>query len=237
MKAKDINSNSKLILCYLLSYTGSGATCFPSIELISNDLSVSKRTVIRCIGDCIKSGYITKEQIQRGRGIGKQNIYHIKFMEGYASDKMSRAKNASDNMSVASDKIDTLQVTPRNCNNNNNNNIYNNNNNTPNKSGVTEINTLYHDLLDKNGIVYKPAKGEYINNANQYKKYVKNGMTHDTIISYMTAWFDQGIGAWCGYKLGNFWGDIGKMQINGKGKKKSYKEQQIAQQLAKYRGK
>jgi hypothetical protein len=81
------------------------------------------------------------------------------------------------------------------------------------KKGGKEIIDMYTALLKKMGIVYIPAKYEYINFHKKYKEYLKT-LTHNEIKKLMFAWFRNKIGAWCGYKLSNFWGDISKIQVN-----------------------
>jgi hypothetical protein len=127
MKAKDLKASTKLLLCYLLSYTGAGMECFPPINQITSDTGISKRTVISCINEAIKNGYLAKTQKQRGRGIGKMNIYTLLFMTDFTGAKNARANIASAKGSVASAKSDTLQVQNSTSNNNMNNNTKNNN--------------------------------------------------------------------------------------------------------------
>lgn len=231
MKAKDLSSNSKLLLCYLLSYTGAGIDCFPSINKITEDLGISKRTVIRCISESIETKYIEKNQLQRGRGIGKQNIYKLLFMsdvnEHIASAKIARAKN--DN---ASAKTDTMQVPNSTSNiNNYNNNNYNNNNIhekslSRNKAIETNQETnidkslsnilikLYLSLLKEKNIVIVLNTKDYIYNANQCQKYKQAGLADEKITNCMKKWFSEDLGNWCGYQLVGFWKNIGQLQTS-----------------------
>jgi hypothetical protein len=129
MKAKDISSNTKLILCYLLSYTGAGATAFPQQTEIAESLGISPRTIVNCVREAIKNGYINKHQEQRGRGIGKRNIYELIFMRGFgASAPVALANIARATITNASAKTDTMQVQPVHTNNNIASNSNNNNN-------------------------------------------------------------------------------------------------------------
>jgi hypothetical protein len=133
MKASDINSNTKLVLCYLLSHTGSGQTCFPSMDNMADNLNISKRTIIRCIAEAVDAGYLSKTKNKLGRGKGTYNIYNLEFMADFTGAKIARANIASAKHGNASDKNDTMLVTPGNCNNNK----YNNNNSNNNKRGFT----------------------------------------------------------------------------------------------------
>lgn len=138
MKAKDIKSNTKLILCYLLSYTGAGTECFPSMHGISENLNMSKRTIIRCIQEAIIKGYLKKTQ---GELLDKRsNKYYLNFMNDFGdkkspflnkqSDKKSPNKKVGDNSAQQGAKKTLNKVTPGNSNNNmnsinkSNNNIY-----------------------------------------------------------------------------------------------------------------
>ena len=94
LRDKTISSNTKLVLCYMLSFTGGGVTCFPSIRTMADDLNISSRTVIRCLSEAEDKNLISKHQKMLGRGKGKQNIYELLFM--YQSPIQSQAKVASD---------------------------------------------------------------------------------------------------------------------------------------------
>ena len=114
MRADDINSSTKLVLCYLLSYTGTGMECFPKISTIATELKISTRTIIRCIKSAIEKKYITKRLFDSGNGNGKNNVYTLLFMADYPrkeGDKMSPTKTEGDITANIGDKIDTKQVT------------------------------------------------------------------------------------------------------------------------------
>jgi hypothetical protein len=74
----------------------------------------------------------------------------------------------------------------------------------------------YEGLLKEYDIKYIPAKYEYVNFYKQFKQYEKIGATIADVTKAMSLWFEHEIGQWCGYKLSNFWMDIGKIQLAGK---------------------
>ena len=152
MKAKDINANTKLILCYLLSYSGSGATAFPQIKDMAENLGLSKRTIIRSIKESQEMGYINKHQENRGDAIGKRNIYELIFMQNFAGDKLARATQ-----SIASDKNDISLVTVGNPINNMINNNMNNNMGAKKfvKPSIEEV-RAYANELKFNALIQQP---------------------------------------------------------------------------------
>lgn len=157
MKAKDISSNTKLVLCYLLSYTGAGCTAFPQQKDIAESLGISMRTVVKCIHESIENGYLKKIQEQRGQGIGKRNIYDLLFMREFPSARNAHANIARANDDVASAKNDTLQVHHVHTNNNNKNN---NNMTRPSIDQLKE---------------YITEKGYHVNAEKWYAYYESNG--------------------------------------------------------------
>jgi len=80
------------------------------------------------------------------------------------------------------------------------------------KPSVHTLVNFYTSLLKQNGILYIPAKSEYIVFTNTCKKYLEQGLSYDAIKQCLQSWITDGIGAWCGYALKNFWFDVGKLQ-------------------------
>lgn len=76
----------------------------------------------------------------------------------------------------------------------------------------------YESLLEENGIQYIPTKSEYIVFYKHLNKYLSKGAVIEDIKGMITRWFESGTGEWCGYKLANFWGDVGKLQVSKKTK-------------------
>ena len=136
MKADDISSNTKIVLCYLLSYTGAGVHSYPNMEQIATDLKISRRTVSRCIANAYEAGYIHINKKFLGRGHGTSYEYVLMFMgdspflkdKEKANAKLAHANNARASVSNASESVskkEQLHVTqvPHNKNNININNL------------------------------------------------------------------------------------------------------------------
>lgn len=185
MKAQDIKSTTKLILCYLLSYTGAGVTCFPQIKNICADLSISKSTFLRCISEAIDNDYLQKHQENRGQHIGKKNIYELLFMYEYAGVNLARAK------------MELLQVSPVYSNNN----IYNNNNNNKNidfhniKYKIPLLSNNFFFITDE---IIQKYKNVYsaVNIENELKKIIQwfydnseKKRTQKNIAAFLNNWF------------------------------------------------
>lgn len=185
MKTNLLSSNTKLVICYLLSYTGAGVTCFPQIKDIASHLNISTRTVIRCLDQAIAHKFINKHQENRGDKIGKKNTYELLFMYDFPKNSTTQ-KKASDklacaNKTVASDNPDISHVTPGNSNNNINNNNNNNNRNDDDfvdkiRNGDTEYNNIPLYLgLDRNKDIYNKRIAKEVKEseyANKYSLYI-----------------------------------------------------------------
>ena len=219
MKRKDLTISEKAIIAYFLSYTGGGNTCFPSYAQICEDLQISKTTLSKCIHNIENKGYIKISALFPDDKLRHNYKYTLIFIEGLKSEPTEVKKI---NPLVKKNEPTCIKNLNSNNNNINNNNI--NNNITPDKSGGKKVIELYIKLLKENNIIYIPKKYEYINFYNEYKKYINKGITNEDILRAMDLWFADNHGAWCGYKLGNFWGDISKIQM---GKKLTKKEQII----------
>lgn len=73
--------NVKLILCYLLSYSGTGASAFPSIRTISNDLEMSKAVVMESLRLASELSLISIEKNIKTNGSYANNIYKLDFLD------------------------------------------------------------------------------------------------------------------------------------------------------------
>lgn len=170
MKSKEISQSTKLILCYFLSYTGAGITCWPSLANISEDLGMSKSTIIRSLREAKTKGFIEITKNNLGKGKGTFNIYSLFFMKDFfagsikdnsklvavtPNDNSKKVAGViSDNSkSVAITQNDSMQVSPEYCNININNNINNNNN----KKNISDIKSkkLYEEFVYLSDYEYK----------------------------------------------------------------------------------
>ncbi len=92
VKAEDLSITTKMVLCYLLAYTGAGTECWPSHNEIIKHLKISKRTLARSINQAISAGYLSRTR-RFSRGIGSRNTYHLLFMDDYRPAIKAPSKN------------------------------------------------------------------------------------------------------------------------------------------------
>jgi len=120
---KQKGKNIKLVLAYMLSFTGAGKIeCFPSIETIANDLELSKPTVIEAINNAVKLNLIDKEQMYPDDPLKHNNKYILKFMNISGIDVVSKESLLTGSNGLTY-KVKTFEQN-NNIINNNINNIY-----------------------------------------------------------------------------------------------------------------
>lgn len=118
MKDKDLSIEAKSIYAYLVSYTGSGTTAYPSVSLMCSDLGISKDRFYRHRKKLVEKGYIKIEQHQNETG-WSNNVYTItSFALPYFTDTRN-----TDTQNTDTQNKDT------NKNSSNNNSINKNNKN------------------------------------------------------------------------------------------------------------
>lgn len=187
MRAKDISNTTKVVLCYLLSYTGAGVSCFPQIKDIAADLGLTTRTIINSINSAIENRYLNKHQENRGGKIGKKNSYELLFMYDFKDNKHvkknSRAQIACEIKDAACENNDIQHVNEGQSNNNSINN--NNNNNKELHAEIIKIFShanpdYYHDGKQAKAIKILVARfktiekiSSVIEKLNSIKKYEK----------------------------------------------------------------
>lgn len=119
---KQKGKNIKLVLSYMLSFTGAGKfDCFPSIESISNDLEISKPTVIEAINNAVNLGLISKEQMFPNDPLKHNNKYILKFMDIGGVNTVSKESLLTCENGLTF-KVNTFEQNNNNINNNTNNN-------------------------------------------------------------------------------------------------------------------
>lgn len=70
-------NRAKLVYVYLHDRMDSEKKTWPGISRIGSDLSLSRSTVKRAIGDLVKAGYVRKEAAYRTNGSHTSNRYFI----------------------------------------------------------------------------------------------------------------------------------------------------------------
>ena len=180
----NIDRNIKLILAYMLSYTGGGNECFPSIRTMAKDLKMSTATVIKYIKQAEVLHYISKSKLYPNNPLNHANKYKLVFLD------VSICKNIDvlptktpcindKNSDVLSNKTPMFQPVKQNNNNNNNNNnnIYINIEN--------EYFKIYNSLFNKIPIY------DYSKNRALLKKRLKLLTEQDIIIAIKNAALDK----------------------------------------------
>lgn len=72
---KKLSSRAKIVYMNLQDRTNKDGICFPSLNRIASDTSLSKRTVQRAIDDLVKCGYLIKEKRVRENNGDTSNFY------------------------------------------------------------------------------------------------------------------------------------------------------------------
>ncbi len=116
----DIHKNVKLLLAYMLSYTGGGKdTCFPSYSKMASDLKMSKSTVSYTIKECVRMGFLNIEKQYTQNKFKQSNKYTLLFLKQTFGDCTSDSTQCSTTHSTTA-VLPTVQQQYSNNNNNNN---------------------------------------------------------------------------------------------------------------------
>lgn len=78
--AADLPSRAKIVYLYLFDRVDKEGYCYPAINTIAKDLSLSRSTVKRAIQDLEQHGYLEKTQRFRKNG-GKSSLLY-KVLQG-----------------------------------------------------------------------------------------------------------------------------------------------------------
>jgi len=70
-------NRAKLVYMYLHDRMDSEKKAWPGIKRIGFDLSLSRSTVKRAVGDLVKAGYVRKEAAHRKNGNCTSNRYYV----------------------------------------------------------------------------------------------------------------------------------------------------------------
>lgn len=122
----DINKNTKLVLAYMLTFTGGGSECFPSVMKMSKDLKLSKPTLINAITDAVNQGLIRKEKLFPNDPLKHNNKYIIQFLDGKAILPSQSKKLTSVGEKSLPPRSSSFTSKKNNINTNIYKNIYNN---------------------------------------------------------------------------------------------------------------
>lgn len=136
----------KLVLSYLLSFSGAGNFAFPGLSRICKDLEISRPAAIDALKNAEILGLITIER----NGKGKGNVYILDFLTSDFTEEKEESYSQSGKLSVPlnkcsevnsvdqGSKLSLLEVVNSVYPNNNNNK--NNNNTTPSTQKFNNLN-------------------------------------------------------------------------------------------------
>lgn len=148
LMTEKIDKNIKLVLAYMLSFTGGGFECFPSIKKICDDLGISKPTIIKAIKQAEEIGYITKSELYPNNPLKHNNKYTLNFMSPEGKTILPSRSNdfTSDGKEDLPRRLNHLTSNNNSINNNSINN--NNNNNLCPLDEGDQIKKLRNNLKD-----------------------------------------------------------------------------------------
>lgn len=118
MQDTNLDIIAKAIYAYFCSFAGGGDSCFPSRSKICHDLKITNNTFSKYIGQLVKCGYITVEQV-KVKGKFSHNVYTINSV--IAPCIVSPYTVRTDTQNTVYGEVDT------NNNSSNNNSSFNNN--------------------------------------------------------------------------------------------------------------
>ena len=76
MRNREIPPEAKAIYAYLSSIAGVGGTCYPSINTMSNELSMSRGRLTKYLKELIENGVVEKVREKNGNLYGR-NVYKV----------------------------------------------------------------------------------------------------------------------------------------------------------------
>lgn len=76
--ADELPARARALYLYLKDRTGKGADCWPAVNTIASDMSLSRSTVKRALNDLVKAGLIEKESRYRENGSHTSNRLILK---------------------------------------------------------------------------------------------------------------------------------------------------------------
>ena len=91
-----LNFRAKAVYRYLADKVGIDGLCWPSISTITDECSLSRRTVIRATKDLEEAGLLKKTAFFRGNGGQTSNRYHLSLLPIASYTEDTRADNIVD---------------------------------------------------------------------------------------------------------------------------------------------
>jgi len=201
---KDLTANAKLLYGEITALCSKEGYCWATNKYFADLYSVSNTTISLWIKQLCKK-YIRYDVLDGFR----RKIYLKGVLKNLKPPIKKTERGHKENLKGVLKKPESIITSITTINNTNKV--------TPNGGKKSIMIDCYTDLLKKHDITYFPVKREYATFYRGFAQYEKNGATTNDVCIMLKLWFDLGIGEWCGYKLSNFWLDIGKIQVKAKG--------------------
>lgn len=74
----ELPHRARAVYMYLKDRAGKDGSCWPAINTIARELSLSRSTVKRAIDDLVKAGFLEKEHRYRENGSKSSCLYTVK---------------------------------------------------------------------------------------------------------------------------------------------------------------
>lgn len=74
-----LSKRAMLVILYLINRADKKMTCFPSVNRIAVDCSISERTVQRALNDLEESGFLSREYRYHELGGQRSNFFQIRI--------------------------------------------------------------------------------------------------------------------------------------------------------------
>lgn len=146
MRDKNLSIESKAIYSYLISFAGTSNRAFPSVELMLEELDISRTRFYKYMKELKDNGFVKVEQEKENNRF-KRNIY---YLIDTPVEKSPCASFETPQIETAQNEYTQIETTQNRYTNNNNlnNNKLNNNNINNNNSAREEKETVDSVIKD-----------------------------------------------------------------------------------------
>lgn len=100
----ELSKRAMLVILYLINRADKKMTCFPSVNRIAMDCSISERTVQRGINDLIDAGFISRESRYHEMGGQRSNYFQI-LIPDIDMDEVNLFENGQGTTLEATNKV------------------------------------------------------------------------------------------------------------------------------------
>lgn len=126
MRNKSLTPEAKAIYAYLCTFAGAGETCFPSVDLICNELTMGRERFYKHIHILLKAGIIEKNQERNGNRWGKTvyTLHHsicLPITENEATENRTTENDVAENEATENLQINNTRLNSTRLNNTSNN--------------------------------------------------------------------------------------------------------------------